>query len=461
MRATGRVLGRHRGIVHYTVRPAARARHRRPARAALRRGDRRRGAHGARRPEAECSPVRAARLVETNRIGPLPHGGPRREGAIAGPSRCRWRSTARSATARRRRSASRRSNTASLRGRRRVLYHGERVVGGGWIDATEAAGVSFLRGRPGQVPLAALLLLLAFLALPFIFFFGKDMRAESDLAFDPARFALRWRVPPRRSRSASDDRHDDRRNRTRKRDGGTASSSGGDVGPGHERFLAGPPRGAGCRPFRARSAARGCFSTRMPTASCPARPKGHPRYEGRIVLENGCLRLQRDGETDPGPLVMGHHAVFRDAQGYLSIGLMDGREEYALRVGEPNARLRGVVCSKDTPMTAPSALERLCGVDRIVRLGEIKREAICSPERIADLERQAGEYRIANAAMREAAGALHGRERFAARPARPRQLPAPYSLQEFDCRMPAAVQARIEAAMQPAGHSSQPSSTQP
>ena len=117
--ATGEVLGRARGRDPLHRRPAARARDRRPARAALRDGHRRGGAPRCGSGPSAMLAVGAARLVETNRIGPLPDA----------PLTAKVRSLAKPVPvtlegplgdgARGARSASPRPNTASRRGRRR------------------------------------------------------------------------------------------------------------------------------------------------------------------------------------------------------------------------------------------------------------------------------------------------------------------------------------------------------
>jgi len=134
---TGAVLGSHRGVIHYTV-------------------GQRRGLEIGGQPEplyvtgieAETRRVRvgprrllataSARVVETNRIGPLPHGpltakvrslakpvpvtleGPLGEG---GEITIRFENP----------------EYGVAPGQAAVLYAGERVVGGGWIDSTESA----------------------------------------------------------------------------------------------------------------------------------------------------------------------------------------------------------------------------------------------------------------------------------------------------------------------------------
>jgi len=135
---TGAVLGDHRGVIHYTV-------------------GQRRGLEIGGQPEplyvtgidAETRRVlvgprrllatRTARIVETNRIGPLPDAGLSAkvrslakpvpialEGPFGGGAACAIRFEA--------------PEYGVAPGQAAVIYAGERVVGGGWIDSTEPAG---------------------------------------------------------------------------------------------------------------------------------------------------------------------------------------------------------------------------------------------------------------------------------------------------------------------------------
>ncbi|KMS52761.1 thiouridylase [Novosphingobium barchaimii LL02] len=134
---TGDVLGSHRGVIHYTV-------------------GQRRGLEIGGQPEplyvtgidAETRRVRvgprrllatgSARVVETNRIGPLPHG----------PLTAKVRSLAKPVPVTLEGPLGE-SAGVTIRfenpeygvapGQAAVIYAGERVVGGGWIDSTESA----------------------------------------------------------------------------------------------------------------------------------------------------------------------------------------------------------------------------------------------------------------------------------------------------------------------------------
>jgi tRNA-uridine 2-sulfurtransferase len=134
---TGAVLGTHRGVIHYTV-------------------GQRRGLEIGGQPEPlyvtgldapgrrvlvgpkGMLAVKAARIVETNRIGPLP----------SGPLTAKVRSLAKPVPVTLEGELGRGAD-ATIRfasaeygvapGQAAVLYAGERVVGGGWIDSTQGA----------------------------------------------------------------------------------------------------------------------------------------------------------------------------------------------------------------------------------------------------------------------------------------------------------------------------------
>ena len=81
--------------------------------------------------------VGAAQLVETNRIGPLPDAAADGQGPLAGQAGA---GHARRPARRRRgdaRSASPSPNIGVAPGQAAVIYAGDRVVGGGWIEATD------------------------------------------------------------------------------------------------------------------------------------------------------------------------------------------------------------------------------------------------------------------------------------------------------------------------------------
>ncbi|MDE2405318.1 MAG: tRNA 2-thiouridine(34) synthase MnmA [Sphingomonadales bacterium] len=133
---TGRVLGTHKGVIHYTV--------------GQRRGieiggqpeplyvtgidaPQRRVLVGPRRLLA----VARARIAETNRIGPLPEGGlTAKVRSLAKPVPVMLEGPLGDGAATAIRFAAPEFGVAP--GQAAVLYHGDRVVGGGWIDATES-----------------------------------------------------------------------------------------------------------------------------------------------------------------------------------------------------------------------------------------------------------------------------------------------------------------------------------
>lgn len=120
--------------------------------------------------------------------------------------------------------------------------------------------------------------------------------------------------------------------------------------------------------------------------------EGLPRYAGKLVLVDGCLRFQPKNSASPGRLVLaGAISLSRDAENYLSVGSPDAPLEYQLRVGEPDGVFIGVGCSMDAPVPAPPELAKQCGADEMIRLSTIKRKPVCSPtylERRRDLQRR-------------------------------------------------------------------------
>ncbi|WP_404479434.1 tRNA 2-thiouridine(34) synthase MnmA [Novosphingobium sp. BL-52-GroH] len=134
---TGAVLGAHRGVIHYTV-------------------GQRRGLEIGGQPEplyvtgieAETRQVRvgprrllataSARVVETNRIGPLPHGSlTAKVRSLAKPVPITLDGSLGDGAAVTIRFAEPEYGVAP--GQAAVIYAGERVVGGGWIDSTQSA----------------------------------------------------------------------------------------------------------------------------------------------------------------------------------------------------------------------------------------------------------------------------------------------------------------------------------
>ena len=162
--------------------------------------------------------------------------------------------------------------------------------------------------------------------------------------------------------------------------------------------------------------------------------EGPPSYSGRIVLIDGCLRFQDEGSEKPGPLVLGIPSVHRDSAGYLAVGMRNGGDEYEIRVGEPEGVFLGVGCSKDHPVQAPPDVARACGVDTLRRLGTIKRKPICSAEDRAQIERYRRESGLTadqNEAAKRACREAGTPERLCLPPMPP--IPPPPNLS--DCRL--------------------------
>jgi hypothetical protein len=166
--------------------------------------------------------------------------------------------------------------------------------------------------------------------------------------------------------------------------------------------------------------------------------EGQPRYAGRLVLIDGCLRFQPANSASPGPLVLaGGAGLSRDADNYLAIGSPDAPPEYRLRVGEPDGVFIGIGCSMDAPVPAPPELARQCGVGEMVRLGTIKRKPVCSRpylERRRELQRQERETTARLRRDRDACVQGGG----TATKCPPAAFPADPELFDPPCRLPAA-----------------------
>ena len=135
---TGDVLGAHRGVIHYTVgqrRGLEIGGQPEPLYVVRIDADTRHVVVGPRRLLATAS----ARITETNRIGPLPEGTPLTAKVrslakpvpitLDGPFGDDAETTIRFAN----------PEYGVAPGQAAVIYAGERVIGGGWIEATEAA----------------------------------------------------------------------------------------------------------------------------------------------------------------------------------------------------------------------------------------------------------------------------------------------------------------------------------
>ena len=165
--------------------------------------------------------------------------------------------------------------------------------------------------------------------------------------------------------------------------------------------------------------------------------EGLPRYAGKLVLVDGCLRFQPENAAAPGPLVLaGAIVLSRDTENYLSVGSPDAPPEYRLRVGERGGVFVGVGCSMDAPVPAPPELARQCGADEMIRLGTIKREPVCSDaylERRRELQRQERETGARLRRDRDACAQRTGTETGCP----PAAFPANPELFDPPCRLPA------------------------
>ena len=165
--------------------------------------------------------------------------------------------------------------------------------------------------------------------------------------------------------------------------------------------------------------------------------EGLPRYTGKLVLVDGCLRFQPKNSASPGPLVLtGAIRLSRDAENYLSVGSADAPPEYRLRVGERGGVFIGVGCSMDAPVPAPPQLAKQCGANEMIRRGTIKSEPVCSAaylERRRKLQRQERQTGARLRADRDACIRRTGAERGCP----PAAIPASPELFDPPCRLPA------------------------
>lgn len=111
-----------------------------------------------------------------------------------------------------------------------------------------------------------------------------------------------------------------------------------------------------------------------------------PIWRGRLVLVDGCLRIQEEGKSAPGPLLLASVALYRDADDYLTVSIDAGLARGEIRVGAPNVRFTGVGCSMDAPVPAPTFLVKACGVKEMRRVSAMERRRYCTTE---DFARQA------------------------------------------------------------------------
>ena len=239
--------------------------------------------------------------------------------------------------------------------------------------------------RGKLMPPLALILLAAFIALPFVLYFVPDRWWYGEfgppprLVIEMVRPAAKPGAPPTKGMKVEPSGY------------GTVTSAPvvlaetGSRGRFAERT---PPQRIAANVGRyVRGIPRERWENRGSDVITSCTLESPPVYPGRIVLVDGCLRFQDKGSEVPGPLVLGIPSVHRDPDGYLAVGLLDSGAEYAIRVGEPDGVFHGVGCSGDRPITAPPEIARTCDVATIRRLGTIKRKPLCSTEDRARIRR--------------------------------------------------------------------------
>ena len=299
------------------------------------------------------------------------------------------------------------------------------------------------RGKP--MPPLALVLLAAFVAIPFVLYFVPDRWWYGEFG-PPPRLVVEMMAPGvttdapptvgMRLEPSGYGTVTDAPSVVAERDPPGSMlglTSGNTIAPDVARFLRGVPR----------ERWENVPEKRITVCTL----EGPPVYPGRIVLIDGCLRFQDEGSEKPGPLVLGIPSVHRDSAGHLAVGMRNGGDEYEIRVGEPEGEFLGVGCSKDYPVQAPPDVARACGVDRLRRLGTLKRKPICSTEDRAQIERYRRESGLTaerNEAAKRACREAGTPERLCPPPMPP--IPPPPNLS--DCRLESP-------------QSSQGSSTQP
>ena len=139
------------------------------------------------------------------------------------------------------------------------------------------------------------------------------------------------------------------------------------------------------------------------------RPEHFPQG-GRLILREGCLRVQKDGWNGERLVVpMGNTDLFRDPEGYLAAGQIDAAAEYRLRVGEPGGLL-WLNPVADSQLEGVEAFRELCGDAPIVLLTQTpKRLPDCSPAYLAQFDNQRRAYEAAFEAQKEEALACRAR----------------------------------------------------
>lgn len=122
-----------------------------------------------------------------------------------------------------------------------------------------------------------------------------------------------------------------------------------------------------------------------------------PVYRGRLILRNGCLRFQPQGDWPEQEFGVATAApeLFRDGSGYLAFGSAAGPATQSIRIGEPDIIMQGRGCSAPERVAAPPAHAALCGEGDLLVIGQVRRRPVCSS---AYLERRAATERAEAAA---------------------------------------------------------------
>ena len=175
--------------------------------------------------------------------------------------------------------------------------------------------------------------------------------------------------------------------------------------------------------------------------------EGPPVWRGKAVLRGGCLVLQVEGQPDRLIAAPGM-AVYRDDEGYLALSTSPYRAQDTIRAGEPEGLFRGIGCSAPHTVPAPEALAKACRVTEAYNLLGAGRKPLCSPEEAVRLKRQRAAYeadakRIRN--THEGCIADGGN----ARSCPPPVIPPPFEIFDPPCREGTGIQPSQRSSTQP------------
>jgi hypothetical protein len=168
---------------------------------------------------------------------------------------------------------------------------------------------------------------------------------------------------------------------------------------------------------------------------------------GRVVMRDGCLKVKLNQGPERPILPLGAR-LFRDAEGYLALGVPGGGSDQAVRVGEPDASILVASCPIPDTVAPPPAYARACGPQSMVVAARIGRQPMCSAAFLAERARMEREEAATAARIAAEADACKAAGRKACPPGVIPRMP-PLSDDTAACRLPAGYR------------SSQGSSTQP